>query len=132
MQIKAEDHEIIQQKLNKIKCSTGCLNSINYLVFGYGIILITQGYTAQDVYQPFLTFLKKISSILQISHRLLPIYPDSMQTRPKEKLVKSISLKGKSSHQRVKSINSEIIYRMISRPSSPRQTTFQNSYIKNV
>lgn len=36
-EIKTEPLDVILSKLEKIRCITGCLSSINYLVFGHGI-----------------------------------------------------------------------------------------------
>lgn len=36
-EIKTEPVDVILCKLEKIRCCTGCLSNINYLVFGYGL-----------------------------------------------------------------------------------------------
>ena len=42
-EIKPEPEDLISEKLQKIRCCTGCLNPIGYLVFGHGIVLYYVG-----------------------------------------------------------------------------------------
>lgn len=42
-EIKPEAVDIIYEKLAKLRCKTGCLNTINYLVFGHGMISFYEG-----------------------------------------------------------------------------------------
>jgi len=43
MEIKTEPVDIMLEKLGKIKCCTGCLDNVNYLVFGHGNYLLNLG-----------------------------------------------------------------------------------------
>lgn len=43
MEIRPEPIDIIQGKLEKIRCCTGCLKGINYLVYGHGTHLYKAG-----------------------------------------------------------------------------------------
>lgn len=70
-EIKTEPIDILLSKLEKIRCCTGCLNSINYLVFGHGIYQLNSGLycsscisTIPDINEDHFIILDQLAKVL--------------------------------------------------------------------